>query len=199
MLSRADVGPGRTALVLLSGRVETTRGRDGRSLRVLSPSCAARVLEAARVYELISPEWVISAGGLPNPSPLVRPAAEVMRDRLVELGVPESNILIESSSRNTHDEAVNVERICRQLGTTRLVLVTSDSHLARATGAFRAQGLSPIAAPAPDPDRDRGWAANILPSARGLRFSGDVAHELAGIAYYSFRGWYAGRGRRSAR
>lgn len=198
LFSRGDVGPGRTALVLLSGRVETVRGWDGRKLRVLTRPCAARVLEAARVYELIAPEWVVSAGGLPNPAERVQPAAEVMRDRLIELGVPASRILVESASRDTHDEAVNVAAMLRNLEATQLVLVTSESHIARAMGAFRAQGLTPIAAPSPDPDHDRRWLARTAPSQHGLRFSGEILHELLGILYYRLRGWYAAPERPSA-
>jgi uncharacterized SAM-binding protein YcdF (DUF218 family) len=181
VFSRADIEPGRTALVLLSGRVETVRGGDGQLRRAMSPSCAARVVEAVRVYELIAPEWVISTGGLPNPAQKVQPAAEMMRDELVVLGVPASAILVESASRNTYEEAVNVASILRDLGASQLVLVTSESHMRRAVGAFRAQGLSPVAAPAPDPNRGRSWA-----------------HEFIGILYYRLRGWYAGPRRPSA-
>jgi uncharacterized SAM-binding protein YcdF (DUF218 family) len=181
IVSRADVGPGRTALVLLSGRVETVRGDDGRLRRVLSPSCAERVVEAARVYELIAPEWVISTGGLKNPALKVRTAAEMMRDELVAMGVPAGAILVESASRNTYEEAVNVASILRSIGASQIVLVTSESHMRRAAGAFRAQGLSPIPAPAPDPDLVRMWA-----------------HEFIGILYYRLRGWYSGPRRQSA-
>jgi uncharacterized SAM-binding protein YcdF (DUF218 family) len=184
----ADATQERTAVVLLSGRVESqTRG--GRTTAALASTCTARVREAARVYELIAPEWVISTGRSPRPASDLPTCAELMRDELIRLGVPAGRILIEMESRTTRDEAVIVAKILGELGARHTVIVTSDVHMPRSLGAFRARGVSGAPAGAADPDVARAWPAWIFPTVHGLRFSGDVVHELLGLAWYRLRGW----------
>jgi uncharacterized SAM-binding protein YcdF (DUF218 family) len=193
-----------TAVVLLSGRVEFHSSSyagpsfgsgahpsdtiptpaPGADRAVLSASCDARVREAVRVYEQIAPELVISTGGIPRPT-----CAELMKARLVELGVPAGRILLEDRSRTTRDEAVFVAEILKKEGARQSVLVTSDVHMPRALGAFRVAGVQPVPAAAADPGERRPWTARIAPSREGLRFSGDLVHELLGLLWYRLRGW----------
>ena len=175
-------------MVLLSGRVEIL-ARGGRTTAVLAPTCAARVREAARVYELIAPEWMISAGRTPRPKRGVPACAELMRDELIRLGVPAGRILVEIESRTTREGAVTVAKMLQKLGAQHAVIVTSDVHMPRSLGAFRAQGVSAAPAGAADPGAWRAWPARVFPTAHGLRFSGDVVHELLGLAWYRLRGW----------
>jgi uncharacterized SAM-binding protein YcdF (DUF218 family) len=70
------------------------------------------------------------------------------------------------------------------------VLVTSDVHMRRSVGAFRAAGLSVIPAPARSPRRPTPWRLDVLPSQAGLDEADSVGHELLGLAYYRLRGWY---------
>jgi uncharacterized SAM-binding protein YcdF (DUF218 family) len=182
--------PGPTAVVLLSGRTLISR-HAGRTTAALAPECLARVREAARVYDLIAPVWVISAGGLPRPERGVPTSAELMRDELVRLGVPADRILTEVESRTTRDAAVRVARLLPGLGAPHVVIVTSEVHIPRALAAFRAQGVSGVAAGAADPGASRPWPAWVLPTAQGVRFSDEVLHELLGLAAYRALGWHA--------
>ncbi len=176
-------------VVLLSGRVWERSGLDGRPRGVLSHTCLARVKEAARVYDLIAPQWIVSAGGMPDRRSGMPTCAQLMRDELVRLGVPAARVLVEADSRTTRDEAVLVAQMLGRLGPREVVLVTSDVHMPRSLGAFRAAGVDCAPSAAADPDRSRAWPAWILPSAHGLRFSGDLAHELLGLVWYRTRGW----------
>jgi hypothetical protein len=60
----------------------------------------------------------------------------------------------------------------------------------RAVGAFRAVGVNPLPAIAPDPKYRVRWVAWLRPSRDGLNLSSQLAHELAGIPYYWARGWW---------
>jgi len=178
-----------TAIVLLGGGGERVGGADG-ALSLMSRAEASRALEAARVFALVSPDWVISSGG-PDPSePLQQPSSIVMRDALVGLGIPASRIRLESTSRTTHDEAVLIAPMLRSLDVQRAILVTSAIHMPRAFGAFRAVGVDAIAAPAPDPDAFASWRQRWLPTDGGLRFTAELAHECIGLPYYWVRGWW---------
>jgi uncharacterized SAM-binding protein YcdF (DUF218 family) len=180
---------GTTALVVLGGGDLTVTGWDDRPLSVMNAAAAARVLEAVRVFRIVSPAWVISSGGGTTQARDV-PSSVNMRDAFVALGVPPERILLESTSMDTHDEAVLIAPMLRHLRVNQVVLVTSDVHMRRSMGAFHAQGLHPIPAIAPDPRRLSPWSYKLRPTGYGLSFSAEVLHELIGIPYYWVRGWW---------
>ncbi len=182
-----DIGHGPAAVVLLGGGDEFIEGWTDR-ITVTTPIEAARVLEASRVFRLISPAWIISSGGRPDPPGKAEAASITMRDELVRLGVPRDRILLESTSRNTHDEAVLIAPMLEPLGIEQVVLVTSDTHMRRSLGAFRAVGVNAVPAIAPDPRLPIRWFWWVLPSRDGLELSSEVSRELLGIPYYWLRG-----------
>jgi len=190
-----DVPRGATAVVVLGSGDQTIRGWDAKPLSVLDPVGAARVLETWRVFRLIDPAWVISSGGSPDPTSPDEPSGIVMRDSLIALGVPAARIKLESVSRNTHDEAVLLSPMLRSLNVEHLVIVTSDVHMPRSLGIFRARGWDAIPAIAPDPDATLTLAERWSPTLAGLSLSGQVVHELLGIPYYWARGWWTARSR----
>jgi uncharacterized SAM-binding protein YcdF (DUF218 family) len=146
------------------------------------------VLEAARVYRLLAPNAiVISSGGLPDK--VGHSSSETMRGVLVNLGVPSDHILLESQSRDTHDEAVLIRRMLTDLQINDTVLVTSDVHMRRSMGTFLAAGIvaTPAIAPDPGPFETIAW---WTPSYAGLQFSAYLVHELLGLPYYWLRGWW---------
>ena len=175
-----------TAVVLLAAGNEHVQGVAA-AVSVMSLVEAARVLEAARVFEVVHADWIISSGGA---LPTDTPSAVVMRDALVQLGVPASQILLETSSRDTHDQAVLTAPMLRSLHIQRTILVTSAIHIPRSLGAFRAVGVDAIPAPVREPGaslpRIRRWS----PTTEGLLFSSQLAHEFIGLAYYRARGWW---------
>jgi uncharacterized SAM-binding protein YcdF (DUF218 family) len=186
-LERADVPAGSSAVVLLGSGTFTALDWDDHRLSVLDPAAASRVLEAVRVFRIVDPAWVISSGGLVDPDERVEPSGITMRDALVTLGVPASRILVESRSRTTHEEAVIVAPMIEPLNVDHVILVTSDTHMRRSLGAFRAQGVDAIPAIARHPYVDAPW---LIPSEAGLAESALVAHEIVGIGYYLVRGWF---------
>lgn len=155
---------------------------------MLNRSSAARAIEAARVYKILGSPWMISSGGV-GPGSNAITSAVLMRSALVNLGVPPERILLESTSRNTRDEAVNIAPMLRALGVERFVLVTSDTHMRRSLATFRAVGLNPLAAIARDPRESQPRGRSFFPTQQGLVFSSAVAHEYVGLGYYGIRGW----------
>jgi uncharacterized SAM-binding protein YcdF (DUF218 family) len=183
--------PTARVVVLLGAGTTTVLGRD-QDLEVLTPVAASRVLEAARVFRALDHPWLISSGGVRQPSKAKRPSAVPMRDALASLGVPVERILVESSSLTTRDEAVLVAPMLRALGAESCVLVTSQSHMPRAERAFRAQGVLVVPAVVPDyPPNFPGDAAfgQYWPDREGFRLSSALVHEWGGYIYYRWRGW----------
>jgi uncharacterized SAM-binding protein YcdF (DUF218 family) len=187
----ADVPAGRMAIVVLGSGSQTVRDWDGARYATVDVTAAARVLEAVRVFRMIDAAVVVSSGGLIDPTGPATPTGESMQNALVALGIPRDRVMVETESRNTHEEAVVVKRMLNGLAVDRVVLVTSDTHMRRSLGAFKAEGLPCVPAMARNPVLDersrRVWWA---PSARGLWYSGEIVHELLGIVYYAARGWF---------
>ncbi len=116
--------------------------------------------------------------------------AEMMREYLLQRGVNSERILLDSVSRNTYENALNVAELleAKDLG-QRFRLVTSALHMPRAMGVFETQGLSPCAIPVdyvavkPVP-----WYA-IAPQTTAIAKFRTYLHERIGYRLYKAKGW----------
>lgn len=118
----------------------------------------------------------------------ITPQAEVMADVAREWGVKAEDIVVERASKDTKDHAVFVKEI---VGDDRFVLVTSASHMPRAMGLFRRQGMAPIAAPTDYMAKAREGGLtpqDFFPSAEGLEKTERAVHEYLGMVWGKVRG-----------
>jgi uncharacterized SAM-binding protein YcdF (DUF218 family) len=180
----------RTAVVILGSGSVGVEDWDGTRYSVPDRPAMARVLEASRVVKLVDPAIVISSGGSPHPDRRIVPTGETMRDMLVTLGVPADRIVVETVSRTTRDEAVVIAPMLREQRAEQVILVTSEDHMRRSIGSFRAVGVEVVPAIARDLRRDVTWMQRWLPGEEGLGTASENAHELLGIVYYALRGWW---------
>jgi len=88
--------------------------------------------------------------------------------------------------RNTHDEAVLVNRLARERGWKRVLLVTSPTHSRRSALTFRKAGLEVISTPC----RETYFDLEKLdkPGDRINAFEAAM-HEIVGLRIYRARGW----------
>jgi uncharacterized SAM-binding protein YcdF (DUF218 family) len=184
---RDDAPPQPYAIVLLGAGARTVHGRSGR-IGLLTLGGGSRVLEAARVYQVLGGPLIVSSGG-PPPGRDMFPESETMKTALVDLGVPPHRIVLESESRVTRDEAVLTARLLGERGIRACIVVTSDLHMRRALATFRRVGLDARPAIARDPlDAQRPWLSWI-PTPQGIEYSREVVHDYLGLAWYWWRGW----------
>jgi len=115
-------------------------------------------------------------------------AAATMARLAHALGVPDSALLVEPASLNTHENLLYSKRLLGD-GPHTLWLVTSALHMPRSVAAARALGMEVIPYPC-DFRADRGlsWQM-LLPANDALRVLEDALHELVGMAAYHWRGW----------
>jgi uncharacterized SAM-binding protein YcdF (DUF218 family) len=71
-------------------------------------------------------------------------SASAMRDFIIKFGVPSRRVILDSSSINTRNHAMNLVNILEEKGISRFVLVTSPTHIRRSVLTFRVVGLDPI-------------------------------------------------------
>lgn len=114
-----------------------------------------------------------------------------MKGLAVRLGVPEQAVLTEQHSRNTYENAIGAKRL---LGEASILLVTSASHIPRAVGVFRSQGMK--VTPYPCGYRARNilgteldWNPfDLLPDAKALFITTETISEIVGAAVYKLAG-----------
>lgn len=158
-----------------------------------------RILHGIQLYKAKKAPLLILSGGLVNWRENSRSEAEAMRQIAVALGVPESDILKDSTSLNTHQNAVNVKAILDQMNIHRILLVTSAFHMPRSIAIFRRLGIETISAPtdfsvteetiAEISGSYQAIALSLLPSSRHLDRVTRALKEYLGIWIYRLRGW----------
>jgi uncharacterized SAM-binding protein YcdF (DUF218 family) len=187
-LTNRDAAKGADTVVVLGGGANTYSA-DGLTLGQLAGNGVLRVIEAARVYRLIGARVVIASGGIPNPERLLRPESEMLRNALLQAGVPDADIVQESESRTTHDQARLIRPLLQSRDTRRFVLVTSPLHMGRALAAFRAQGLDPIPSPCQLRSEHLRPPPLWLPNSESLNIADDAVYSYAAWVYYRWHGW----------
>ena len=120
----------------------------------------------------------ISGGPGENGMPVSLP----MRDFMIAEGVPASAISVDTTSRNTHENALHTKQALENTP-GRKVLLTSDYHTYRAWHAFRKAGLDVESCSFPDIYKQVGWRLN-----RWGAFT-NLCRETIAIGYYGLRGW----------
>jgi uncharacterized SAM-binding protein YcdF (DUF218 family) len=138
-----------------------------------------------------APRVLVSGGDgtIFGPGPI---EAFEMKTLATRLGVPEGAIVLDTQSRNTYENAVQAKKV---LGPGSVLLVTSASHVPRASRLFRKQGLQVIPYPCGYLVKELPWGKwdgnpfDLIPQAEALIRSTIAIDEMAGIALY----WVMGK------
>jgi uncharacterized SAM-binding protein YcdF (DUF218 family) len=113
--------------------------------------------------------------------------ASVAADIAKITGVDEADIIMESDSLDTKDQARLIKPI---VGDSRFVLVTSAYHMPRSMAMFRKAGMNPVPAPTGHLARKkrRLTIGSFFPDALSLERSEAALHEYLGIVWAKLRG-----------
>ncbi len=150
----------------------------------ISYDSLVRLIEGIRIQKILSgSKLILSGGSVPDPVP----NAQIMADVALAVGVDENILVLESTSRDTKDQARLIKKM---VGDDRFVLVTSASHMPRSMALFKKQGMEPIPAPTDHLVKERQGARLGIPfpSANGLRKAERAFYEYLGLAWAKFRG-----------
>jgi uncharacterized SAM-binding protein YcdF (DUF218 family) len=125
-----------------------------------SGSLRRRCENAAAAGQALGPQqpapWYLATGGVGRHGPA---EALVMRDVLVQLGVPAQRVLLETQARDTLQSVRLCTRLLRQHGDVDRVLVSSGSyHKLRCIWLFRVAGFACRAVPTASDRPHLGWA-----------------------------------------
>jgi uncharacterized SAM-binding protein YcdF (DUF218 family) len=124
--------------ILLCG---VAKSETGPKDRVYIGSAADRVNHTLQLYKLGFIRKILISGGSGRLIDIGEKEAQELGSLLQLMGVPETDILLENGSRNTHESAVEVKKILESLTTPdQCLLVTSANHMRRSIACFSKVG-----------------------------------------------------------
>jgi uncharacterized SAM-binding protein YcdF (DUF218 family) len=149
-----------------------------------------RILAGIDLVQRGAANKVLIAGGTGDVFGRLPSEAKLLQTFVLKHGLTADQVLVEPTSRNTYESAVNVAQMLRASPSQRLVLVTSSFHMRRAAAVFRKQGLSPDLYPTDFHTGERRITPlSFIPDASALAATTLVVHELVGLVMYRFQGY----------
>lgn len=162
--------------------------------QVLFPFAGAsnRLHHAVELYKLGKVKKLLLSGGSGYVfDQEISESAEVKR-YLLRIGIPESDIIVEPSSRNTRENALFTAQLLKEINPQpqRLLLITSAHHLPRAHKCFTKVGVSVIPfAIDPTAKPNSFHLSNLVPHLGALHTWQSLFKEWTGCFVYWLRGW----------
>ncbi len=153
----------------------------------LGPRSTARLNEGLRLHQMYPDSTFVVTGGK-----IMKDQKFAIADDMAEIaeswGIPRDQIIVEDQSRDTKD---HVKYLTEILGEKPFVLVTSASHMTRASGLFRKAGLQAFPAPVMFEAGEGGFSLgfkSLIPKASKFGRSEGAFYEYLGLAWATMRG-----------
>jgi uncharacterized SAM-binding protein YcdF (DUF218 family) len=150
---------------------------------------AERYTEAVALARRLPGVRLVFTGGSGGLLTVEEPEAETAGRLFEALGVPKDRIVLETASRNTHENALYTARLVQPKAGERWLLVTSAWHMPRAIGCFRKAGFEVEPWPVDYRSSRRldltRWNTSIPEGLRRIDF---IAKEYVGLLVYYLKG-----------
>ena len=133
---------------------------------------------------------IFTGGNLPWQQ-LATDEGSILKDKAVEMNIPEEQILVTSRVENTAQEAREVATLLDSK-TKKITLVTSAFHMPRASNLFRQQGFDVYQFPVDFRSRAQSQSLtpmDFIPSTSDANKTFEAMREFLGRAYYQLRAW----------
>ena len=152
----------------------------------LAPAGWERTWAAVKLWKQTGGSVIFSGAPLPDESDSV---AQAMVRMAQQLGLPKERVLVETLSRNTHENLLFTQRRFHLSEDDTVVLLTSALHLPCSAAIARQLGIKVIPYPCDyRGDKRQKWQL-WLPTNDAAQANEEVMHELVGILAYWWRGW----------
>jgi len=188
--------PKAEAIVILGG---ATRNNESPRIMPDLSDRGDRLIYGAKLYmEGAAPKIVLTGGRVPWYGGDAS-EAESMATILELFGIPREDMILESRSLNTRDNAVYTQEILEREKIKKVLLVTSAAHMPRSIAIFRRANIDAIPAPTDFMVSDRNLVEyrhssearilNLIPSSDSLDYTTQAIKEYIGIIIYRLKGW----------
>lgn len=152
-----------------------------------------RTLQALLLYKIGKVKKLFISGGSGSLQFPDMKESVILKNYLVQIGIPEQDILIESESKNTYENAVFSKKELEKLGllNAKLLLITSASHMYRSKKCFEKQGLQVDTYSADVVAGPRKFVFDhlFLPNGNTLIDWYNLLHEIIGVITYKLMGY----------
>jgi uncharacterized SAM-binding protein YcdF (DUF218 family) len=151
-----------------------------------------RMLQAVKLYKQGKIKKILLSSG--SGSVVFKDALEssMLRSYLIDIGIPAGDILVDSVSRNTYENAVCSAKILTDsLPGGDYLLITSALHMKRAQACFLRQRILTVAYPVSKKTGYRRWDIGYLlvPNVENFRTWEKLLHEWVGYLVYEIKGY----------
>ncbi len=176
------------AVVVLSGIVYLFSSTPA---RIELNEGAERIIDGIKLVKQGTAAYLIISGGSGDLYRQDVSEAALLRQLAIDFGLPAERVLIDATSRNTHENAVNTKALLAEHGLARILLVTSASHLPRAFGCFKKVGIDAIPYPVDFQTKAHPEyrLSTFLPNEGALRKTSALLHEYFGLLTYRVAGY----------
>jgi len=160
--------------------------------RIKFSEAADRLFQTIGLYKTGYIDQFIIVGGSGSILYPEKIESEIVRTYLLQIGIPENDILIENKSKNTHENALfTAELLEQQNYRDSCLLVTSSFHARRAKACFSKVGVKVKAYPTNQLDADFKFSPAVLlfPDASVLGNWQLFIHEISGYVVYWLKGY----------
>lgn len=174
--------------IVLGGMLRYDEAND----RIQFDKGSDRLLQAIELYKRGVIKKIIFSGG--SGSILHPEAKEALfaQKFLLALGIPGQDILIETESRNTNENAKYTKQLVdKELPSGKFLLITSAFHMRRSVGCFNKAGMEVIPYPTDVIAHPRMFEFDIMfiPHIDALTGWNTLIHEITGYVVYDISGY----------
>ena len=160
--------------------------------RVYFTKGADRVLHTVQLYKLGKIKKILISGGSGLVVGEKIREADQLKNVFLFCGIPQSDLIIENASRNTHENAAFSKKVLDSLGVKSTpLLITSAFHMRRSDACFIKAGVNADIFPVDIYTRDRKFTPDklFIPSESAFSKWALLLHEILGYVVYKVAGY----------
>jgi len=150
-----------------------------------------RLMQAIKLYQSGKVKKIVFTGGDSSILSGDYREADIIKQYLSDIGIPDSALIFENESRNTHENATFVYKILKPATTDKLLLITSGFHMKRSLGCFQKAGMNPDYYVADLYSGKRKYTPDhlLVPDTSTLDRWSMLFHEISGYLIYKIMGY----------
>lgn len=152
-----------------------------------------RLFQTLELYKKGRVKQIMITGGSGSISHPEQLEALYIRKYLLNIGVPDSSIIVEYQSKNTHENALYSKQLLdKRHFKGSILLVTSSFHMRRTMACFAKEGfinITPYVTNKFTGKRKFEWDYCFIPNVEALSSLGLVLHETVGYLTYKVKGY----------
>ncbi len=159
--------------------------------RVIFHPATDRLMQALDLYKRGKIEKILISGGSGAVIYKEKKEADILKNYLIKIGISKDDIIIESKSKNTHENALFTSKILAANNeSVKYLLISSSLHILRAQKCFEKEGTPVDIFPTNYKIKQFNTVGfYVIPSAEALSNWNMFIHEIIGLITYKISGY----------